>query len=154
MEKIRNEEYSIFYYLGDQLVVYPTVKIVNGFPYNELQAEKLSLPSISIEHASTAEYAGELGAVSYLRRSWIVDVFAATDVQRDELVNIIWRALENSIPIKDYTTGFPPGTTNQSIIDYMQVEDRTWRPVNSFQEFSRLKYWRANLVFYSITQGS
>ena len=163
--KFHNEDLSIFFFLKfldvNGTPLGDIAQIVDGYPYNEIEDNTLTLPTISIEASMTSdEGAGELGA-SWFRRTWAIDVFAQTDVQRDDLADRIFQALDVAVPIKDYSagyrfeTGLSKAGTALRIIEYMNPESRTIRPTYAFNLYAKIKYWRATVTFETVsTQAS
>lgn len=163
--KFHNEDLSVYFFikfldingtpLGD------IARIVDGYPYNEIEEGTLTLPTISIEASMTSdEGVGEMGA-SWFRRTWAIDIFAQTDVQRDDLADRIFQALDVAVPIKDYSDGFrketgkSPAGVDLRIIEYMNVDNRTIRPTYAFNLYAKIKYWRATVTFETVsTQAS
>uniref|UniRef100_A0A6M3LKZ9 Uncharacterized protein n=1 Tax=viral metagenome TaxID=1070528 RepID=A0A6M3LKZ9_9ZZZZ len=163
--KFHNEDLSVYFFikfldingtpLGD------IAQIVDGYPYNEIEEGTLVIPTVSIEASMTSdEGAGEMGA-SWFRRTWAIDIFAQTDVQRDDLADRIFQALDVAIPIKDYSEGYRKETgksragTDLRIIEYMNPEDRSIRPTYAFNLYAKIKYWRATVTFETVsTQAS
>jgi len=168
--KFRNEDFSVYFFIkfididGTPLGKTGQIgiaNIVDGYPYNEIEEGTLIIPTVSIEASMTSdENAGEMGA-SWFRRTWVIDIFAQTDVQRDDLADRIFQALDVSIPIKDYSEGYRKDTgkskSNQPlrIIEYMNPESRTIRPIYAFNLYAKIKYWRATVTFETVsTQAS
>ena len=166
--KFRNEDLSVWFFLKDIVLdsgagvtIGDFVNLVDGYPYNELEDGNLVLPTVAIEAGTTSdEGIGELGA-SWFRRSWSIDIFAQTDVQRDDMADKIFQALDNAIPIKDYSSGYRKDTglsaagTPLRIIEYMNPESRTMRPTYAFNMYAKINYWRTSVSFETIsTQAS
>jgi hypothetical protein len=163
--KFHNEDLSVYFFIKtldiDGTELGDIARIVDGYPYNEIEEGTLVIPTVSIEAGLTSdENAGELGA-SWYRRVWSVDIFAQTDVQRDDLADRIFQALESAIPIKDYSSGFRKDTglsvagTPLRIIEYMNAEGRTMRPSYGFNLYQKVKYWRSTVSFETVsTQAS
>ena len=165
--KFRNEDLSVYFFtkgiaLGDGRIIGDVVaNIVDGYPYNEIEAGTLVIPCLAIEARMTSdENAGELGA-SWFRRSWEITVFGNTDTQRDELADRIFQALDNAVPIRDYSLGYRKDTgkslagTDLRIIEYMTVDNRTIRPTYAFNLYAKIKYWRTTVGFDTVsTQAS
>ena len=153
--KLRNEDLSIYFFIKDVLSG-KVDKILDGYPYTEIESDTLETPSVSIEHRQTSEEGGELGA-TWFRRGWSIDVFANNDGQRDELTNLIFTALDLSIPIKDYSSGFRASDgksllgVDLRIIEWMSPEDRMMRPTYGFDLYAKLKFWRASLTFSTVS---
>jgi len=163
--KFHNEDLSVYFFIKfldiDGTPLGDIANIVDGYPYNEIEEGKLVIPTVSIEASMTSdEGAGEMGA-SWFRRTWAIDIFAQTDVQRDDLADRIFQALDVAVPIKDYSEGYRKDTgksragVDLRIIEYMNVDDRTIRPTYAFNLYAKIKYWRATVTFETVsTQAS
>lgn len=163
--KFHNEDLSIYFFIktldisGTELG--SIARVVDGYPYNEIEEGTLTLPTVAIEAGvASDENAGELGA-SWFRHAWSIDIFARTDVQRDDLADRIFQALGNAIPIKDYSLGYRKDTglsvagTPLRIIEYVNAESRTIRPTYGFNLYQKIKYWRTTVSFETVsTQAS
>jgi hypothetical protein len=155
LNKLRNEDLSIYFFVKDTLST-RVQKLVDGYPYTEIENGTLVVPSASIEHRQTTEEGGELGS-SWFRRNWAVDIFAVNDGQRDELSGMIFDALDVSIPVRDYSSGFRAETgksllgTDLTIIEYISPEDRMIRPTYGFDFYAKLKFWRATVTFTTVS---
>lgn len=152
--KFRQEDFSVYFFIKD-LVGDRVGRIVDSYPYTEIEDSTLTVPCISVEHTKTVDEGGELGA-SWFRRTWTVDVFAVNDAQRDELADEIFQALDNSIPIRDYSSGFREDGKSLAgadlrIIEWAAVEDRTMSPSYAFPALSEKKFWRATITFSTVT---
>jgi hypothetical protein len=166
MARLRNEDLSVYFFVKDIVVGSSTIgslipNIVDSYPYNEIENETLKVPCIAVEHRTTSDVnVGELGA-SWFRRSWEITLFATTDTQRDDLGDVIFRALDKAIPIKDYSSGFRKdngkslANTDLRVIEYANVENRFMRPAYNFGQYQKLKYWRLTVSFDTVsTQAS
>lgn len=163
--KFRNEDFSVYFFIKfldiDGTPLGDIANIVDGYPYNEIEESTLILPTVSIEASMTSdEGVGEMGA-SWFRRTWAVDIFAQTDVQRDDLADRIFQALDVAVPIRDYSDGFrketgkSPAGVDLRIIEYMNPDSRTIRPTHAFNLYAKIKYWRATVTFETVsTQAS
>jgi len=162
--KFHNEDLSVFFFIktldinGTELG--NIARIVDGYPYNEIEDGTLVIPTVSIEAGITSDDAGELGA-SWFRRVWSIDIFAKTDVQRDDLGDRVFQALGLTIPIRDYSGGYRKDTglsvagTPLRIIEYMNADNRTMRPSYGFNLYQKIKYWRTTVSFETVsTQAS
>ena len=154
--KFRNEDLSMYFFLKDMLDGKIT-KIVDGYPYNEIESGSLTVPCASIEHRQTSdEGVGELGA-SWFRRDWIIDVFATSDTQRDEVADIIFQALDSAISIKDFSGGYNKDTGKKisgadlDVLEYVNPEDRMMRPTYGFNLYARIKYWKITITFETVS---
>ncbi len=158
MARVRNEDISIYFFVKDTLGS-KVKKIVDSYPYTEIENDTLEVPSASVELRQTSDEGGELGC-RWTRRSWTVDVFGANDTQRDDLADEIYIALNNSISIKDYSSGFNK-TTGKSllgadlrVIEKVNPQDILIRPTYSFDLHAKIKYWRCSISFSTISTGA
>jgi len=154
ISKFRSEDFSVYFFIKD-LIGSLVKRVVDGYPYTEIESETLEVPSVSVEHTQTMDDGGELGA-SWFRRTWAVDVFAVNDAQRDELGHLVFDALDKSIPIRDYSSGFRAdgkGLAGQDLrlIEYAAVEDRMMRPTYAFTTLSEKKFWRMTVTFVTVS---
>lgn len=152
MGKLRNEDLSIYFFvvssIGSNLK-----KVVDSYPYNEIESNILELPCASVEHVMTSDRQGELGA-NWFVREWSINIFAKTDTQRDELGDAMFRALDNAIPVRDFSVGNWIKDTGKTIlgadlrlIEYINVSDREMTPVYTWAMGARPSYWRVNIAF-------
>lgn len=160
--RFRNEDLSVLFFVKDIVVNNSTLgslitNVIDGYPYNEIEDDTLKIPCIAVEHRVTSDSnTGELGA-SWFRRSWEISIFATSDTQRDEIGDIVFRALDNSIPIKDYSKGYKiengKGLTNADlrVIEYAVVENRYMRPAYAFNQHQKIKYWRMTVSFETVS---
>ena len=162
--KFHNEDLSIYFFIKsidiDGKELGDIARIVDGYPYNEIESETLVLPTVSIEAGITSDDAGEMGA-SWYRRVWSIDVFANSDVQRDDLADRIFQALGLAIPIKDFSEGYNRDTGLKisglplRVIEYVNADDRTMRPAYAFNLYQKIRYWRSTVTFETVsTQAS
>lgn len=152
--KFRQEDYSIYFFIKD-LLSGKVDKIVDSYPYTEIENNSLEIPCASVEHSLTVDDGGELGS-SWFRRTWSIDVFAINDTQRDEISDIVFQALDRSIPIRDYSGGFRSDGKSLAggdlrIIEWAVVEDRSMRPTYAFSSVSEKKFWRITITFNTVT---
>ena len=152
--KFRQEDLSVYFFIKD-LLGSKVRRVVDSYPYTNIEDNTLEVPCVSVEHSVTFDNGGELGS-SWFRRTWSIDVFASTDTQRDELSDIIFQALDNSIPIRDYSSGFKEdgkglAGVDLRIIEWAGVEDRSMRPTYAFPSLSNKKFWRTTITFSTVT---
>lgn len=151
--KFRQEDFSVYFFIKD--LVGSKAKIVDSYPYTEIENNTLEIPCVSVEHSLTIDEGGELGS-SWFRRTWSIDIFAGNDAQRDELSDLIFQALDNSIPIKDYSGGFRSDGKSLAggdlkIIEWANTENRSMRPTYAFPMLSDKKFWRTTITFSTVT---
>ena len=152
--KFRQEDLSVYFFIKE-LLSGKVSNIKDSYPYTELESSTLVVPCVSVEHSHTVDTGGELGG-SWFRRTWAVDVFALNDTQRDEIADLIFMALDMSIPIKNFSSGFRAdgkslAGADLNVIEYAVVEDRSMRPTYSFNSLADKKFWRMNMTFSTIT---
>jgi len=145
----------MFFFIKGLIGSYVT-RIVDGYPYTEIESGTLVVPSASIEHRQTSEEGGELGACWY-RRSWVVDIFAVNDTQRDELGSLVFNGLNLAVPIKDFSSGFNKDTgksilgADLRVIEWVSPEDRVLRPAYGFDLYAKVKYWRVSVTYSTVS---
>jgi hypothetical protein len=152
VRKLRNEDYSIFKFVQSTASgLSNTITVVDAFPYNEFESQTLDVPIVALNHAGSEEEALELGSEAY-RRNWEIEIFGATDTQRDEIADAIFQDLGNSIPVKDFSGGTEGDA--QPVIEYIIAEDRRMTPVEVFDENARIKYWRMTVSFETVSTSA
>lgn len=138
----RLQDLSIYYYIKSLLSSTPFIKVVDGFP-----VENLEIPSVSIEADTIDVKPWELGNRNGLFiRVWFIDVFAVNKSQRDEISYTILHALENTIPVYDYNEGFPPAN-NPSQLGCMNVEDIKLEIIRINPDLVTKLYYRSSISF-------
>lgn len=152
--KFRQEDFSIFFFIKD-LLGNKVQRVVDSYPYTEIENNTLDIPCASVEHVQTVDRGGELGS-SWFRRTWAIDIFADNDVKRDELSDTVFQALDNAVPIRDYSGGFRQdgkslAGTDLTIIEWTMPENRRLRPVYAFSSLSDKKFWRTTITFDTVT---
>ena len=152
--KFRQEDLSVYFFIKD-LLGSKVRRVVDSYPYTEIENNELEVPCASVEHSLTVDEGGELGS-SWFRRTWTIDIFANNDTMRDELSDIIFQALDNSIPIRDYSNGFREDGKSLAgadlrIIEWAGVKNRSMRPTYAFPSLSDKKFWRTTITFSTVT---
>jgi hypothetical protein len=152
--KFRQEDLSIYFFIKD-LFGSKVKRVVDSYPYTEIENNELKVPCVSVEHSLTVDEGGELGS-SWFRRTWAVDIFADNDTQRDELSDMLFKALDNAVPIRDYSNGFRPDGKSLAgadlrVIEWANVERRVMRPTYAFPALSEKKFWRTTITFNTVT---
>ena len=134
----RLEDLSIYYWLVDKFSSTPFVKIVDGFP-----VEDLTIPSISIEQDELENYPLQLGdRKGGSIRTWYIDVFAKNKSQRDEFAYKVYNDLKDGITIYDYNTGF----SNPSSIGHLDIQYKKIQIIRIDPELISPLYYRAQLT--------
>ena len=151
--KFRNEDLSMYCWLRE-LLKGKVKRVMDAYPYTDLEEQKLEVPSASIEHRLTEEFQSELGS-SWFRRMWAIDIFATNDKQRDELADIVFQALNDAIPIKDFSGGYYILSdcckknaigADLEIIESVIPEQRTMQPSYAWGE-PTMKYWHMVITY-------
>lgn len=138
----RNQDLSVYYFVKGILADTPFIKVVDGFP-----VENLEIPSVSIEADTIEVRPWELGnRHGILFRTWFIDVFAINKSQRDEIAYKILNALQTTIPVYDYNEGFPPEVT-PSQIGCMEIEDIRMDIIKINPAFVSKLYYRSTVSF-------
>jgi hypothetical protein len=142
MDLERKKDLSIYYWISGLFTSYPSVKVVDGFP-----EEDLELPVIAVETDRIDSYPFELGnSIRNRTRFWYIDTYAITKSQRDEISYIILNACdEGKIPVYDYDIGFPPTVVPQ--IGALNIEDYSMEIVRVIPELTEKMYYRSVVRF-------
>lgn len=138
MQLNRLTDLSIYYWLVDTV---PTgINVEDGFPVG-----KLELPTVSITSLDIRAKPFELGGCDLDDMFWRVDCFAVNKAQRDELAYLIYKELEQGIPVYDYDLGFaaPPQ------IGTLVVDKRVLKPIHVFEDLVEKLYWRTGITFFT-----
>jgi hypothetical protein len=148
MQINRKIDLSVYYYL--QSILPSVVTVLDGFPTGPSGklSTNLTLPTVAVERQPISVRPFELGGKGLEHYFYVVDVYAQTKAQRDELAYIIQNKLnEENIPIYDYDAGFPPVVAPQlgSLVMEGDIENRN---VYVFPDVSPEKlYWRSVIDF-------
>lgn len=131
----RKEDLAIYYWLVSNFTSVPGIKIVDGFP-----AEDLTLPTISVDWDQTENHDFQLGDRSGSRlRTWYIDVFAKNKSTRDEFAYKIYNDLANGITVYDIVDGVP--TLDK--IGHLDILQRRIQVVRIDPELVSTMYYRA-----------
>lgn len=134
----RKEDLSIYYWLVNKFQSTPFVKIVDGFP-----VEDLTIPSISIEQDEIEYYPLQMGdRKGGSVRTWYIDIFAKNKSQRDEFAYKVYNDLKDGITVYNYDLGFD--TT--SAIGHLDIEYRKIQIVRIDPELISPLYYRATIT--------
>ena len=134
----RKEDLAIYYWLVTKFSSTPFVKIVDGFP-----DEDLAIPSISVEQDELENKPFQLGdRKGSSVRTWYIDVFAKNKSQRDEFAYKIYNDLMDGIPDYDIVNGSP--TANR--IGHLDIEYRKIQIVRVDPELVTTLYYRATVT--------
>ena len=138
MQLNRKWDLSIYYWLID--TVPSGINVEDGFPTG-----KLDLPTVSIVTLDTRATPFELGGCDLDNMFWRIDTFAANKAQRDELAYLIYKELEQGIPVYDYDLGFvaPPQ------IGTLVVSKRVMKNIHVFADLVEKLYWRNGITFFT-----
>lgn len=142
MQLNRKQDLSIYYWLVDEV---PTgINVEDGFPVG-----KLELPTVSITSLDIRAKPFELGGCDLDDMFWRIDTFAVNKAQRDELAYLIYKELEQGIPVYDYDLGFaaPPQ------IGTLVVDKRVLKPIHVFEELVEKLYWRTGITFFTVYEA-
>lgn len=142
MELERKENLSVYYFIKDKFAGYPAITILDAFPEADFV-----YPAIVVEWSTATASNFELGSrVSQHHRSFVIDVFALTQTQRDEITFKLYEYLDDTIPVYDYDEGFPP-SVNPSQISCLDVEEKLARVIRIYPELVEQMYYRATIDF-------
>jgi len=142
----RIQDLSMFYYVKDVFLGYPSITIKDGFPLGE----DLVLPSISVESDQIYIRPRELGnRIGKRLRLWIVDIYGDTKAQRDTMLSTLLDSLETvPITVYDYNEGFPPVVSPSQLGSLIiGTGSITATPTRVFPELIEKLYWRVTVRF-------
>ena len=146
MNLLRKHDISIFYWLKNLFLAYPSVAIADGYP-----TATLTLPTVSVEALDLRSRPFELGdRRGNPIRPWAIDVFADNKAQRDEFSYFILDALESGIPVYEYDSGFSPTVVPQ--IGALQITEDgiLLKVVRVFPGTEEKLYWRMSILFNTV----
>jgi hypothetical protein len=156
--KFRNEDLSIYFYIKG-ILNGKVSRILDSYPYNDIENESLIIPCVSIELNYVSDGSGELGA-SWFKKNWSIDVFGLTDTQRDDISELVYNGLDLAIPIRDYSNGYNKDTgksplgADLRIIEYVSPQDRIMKQAYNFNTYQKKKYWRSSISFITYSTGA
>jgi hypothetical protein len=133
----RKEDLAIYYWLVNIFSATPGIKIVDGFP-----GQDLTIPTISVDWDQTEIHDIQLGDRSGSRlRTWYIDVFANNKSTRDEFAYKIHNELRNGITVYDIVNGVPTTTS----IGHLNILQRRIKVVRVDPELVSTMYYRASI---------
>jgi hypothetical protein len=134
----RKEDLSVYYFLKDLFTTMPFITVLDAFPDSEF-----TFPSVSVEAVKATAVNFELGSkVKQHYRTYVIDIFALTKTQRDEIGYLIYNALDNTIPVYDYDEGFPPSVT-PTLTSALDVTDKELENIRINPALTEQMYYRA-----------
>lgn len=138
----RKEDLSIYYFLKELFSSNDFITVLDAFP-----EEKFVFPSISVEAIKATAVNFELGSkVKQHYRNYVIDIFALTKTQRDEIGYKIYNALDDTILVYDYDEGFPP-SVSPTQISGLEVTDKELENIRINPELTEQMYYRAMISF-------
>lgn len=138
----RKEDLSIVYWLKDLFKNEALITVLDGFP-----EEEFILPSVTVDAVKITATNFELGSrIRQHYRLYVIDIFALTKTQRDEITYKIYNELDNAIPVYDYDEGFPP-SVNPTQISYLDVTSKDAENIFVSPELTEKLYYRATITF-------
>jgi len=142
MEIERKENLSVYYFIKDKFSDSPFITILDAFP-----EEEFTYPAISVEWADAKAINFELGSKTKLHfRGFVIDIFALTKTQRDEITFRLYNYLDDTIPVYDYDEGFPP-SVSPSQMSCLDIEEKNARVIPIYSELVEKMYYRATIEF-------
>jgi hypothetical protein len=134
----RKEDLAIYYWLVDKFATTPFVKIVDGFP-----GEDLTIPTISVEQDELENKPFQLGdRKGSSVRTWYIDVFAKNKSQRDEFAYKVYNDLMDGITVYDIVNG----NLTSDEIGHLDIEYRKIQIVRIDPELVTMLYYRATIT--------
>jgi hypothetical protein len=119
MQKLRLADSSLIFHLQEVMEnagwANGAYEVIDAYPTN---LDRITIfPAISVQSNVGDSLPVQVGTKSTLSVTWLIDIFAQGDGQRDDIVYFIWDDLqENQIVLYDFNTGFPP-----SVGDYTGI---------------------------------
>lgn len=125
MERLRKKTYSVYFFIKDMLHrngfntirdedqanlyrdEFPAfVRVTYGF--DDVGLNDTDLPTIVIEHDYGLNNGLQIGGGWWDRQGYVVDIFASSNVERDDLACILFEAFnDRSTNLLDYDIGWP-----------------------------------------------
>lgn len=137
----RLEDLSVIYHVKNVLSIYPSINVVDGYPFTDLK-----IPVVSVDEGRLMLEDYELGNSQGRRnRRWYIDVFAKTKSQRDEVGYELLNSFKRGITVYDYNTGFPPDYSPASI-EHLDVVARELIPIPIDPELVDTLYYRSTVA--------
>jgi hypothetical protein len=148
MHILKKQDVSIYYWLTELFNDAPFIKVVDGFP-----TEDLSLPTIALENEFIEARVFELGNRQRIHpRIFFIDIFAADKSQRDEYAYRIVDALEENIPVYDYDEGFPNDVAPAKI-GTLEVDEITIKIIKVIPGLTEKLFYRSVVQFSAVYQS-
>lgn len=148
MQLNRKVDLSVYYFLDDLLP--DLVTVYDGYPVGEdgRPSGDLIVPSVASVRQPIVLRPFELAGLSLAWYYYIIDVYASTKAQRDDIAYLIQTNLDSDyVPIYDYDEGFPPLVSPSRLGTLVLTGDITSEVVYVFSELTPKKYWRALVDF-------
>lgn len=121
-------------------------RVISGFPNKEFLTEENVWPTISVEVDSLFGTNVELGSNQWPAVGIVIDIFAKTSGQLDDLSMELWEELnENSYTLYNFNSSFPSVVGDYSGIPSLgsfSVNDFTYNnlPPESFNSIDGMRY--------------
>jgi hypothetical protein len=143
MQLNRKQDLSIYYWLID--TVPSGITVEDGFPTG-----KLDLPTVSIVSLDTKATPFELGGCDLDEMFWRIDCFAVNKAQRDELAYLIYKELEQGIPVYDYDLGFvTPPQIGTLVVSKRNLKQINLKQIHVFENLVEKLYWRSGITYFT-----
>lgn len=115
MTKARNADISLVYHLRELIEdsgwSANAYEVLDAYPVNLDTITKF--PSIAVQMSVGNSFPFQIGSPSALSITWLIDIFAKGDGQRDDVTYLIWENLrDNQITLYDFNSGFPASVGN------------------------------------------
>lgn len=143
MQLYRLFDLSINYWIQGIVPTTMTIHVKDGFPTGTLE-----LPTVSITSLDVRGKPFELGGCELDNQFWRIDIFAQNKAQRDALAYIIYKELEDNIPVYNYDVGFPPSVSPPQIGNLI-ISKRTMKEIHVFEDLVEKMYYRTGIMFFS-----
>jgi len=143
----RKVDLSFVYWLRDLLD--PSVKVVDSYPTDDsgVPLVEMTLPTVSVEQSIFLE-PFQLGGDLQTKFNIVIDVYAKTKTQRDDIVYSITGHLAGyNVPVYDYDAGFPPDVNPTQIGAFVPIGDISVIHSRLIAEDNKVLHWRSIIDF-------
>lgn len=141
------QDLAVTQFLKELFSSAPSVDILDSYPDVPLE-----IPCIVVDLDNIDTYTREMGTRELGRiRTWYIDIYATSKIQRDEMSYMILDALENKINVYDYDQGFPPTVIPK--IGVLDPDDIQLKVLKVLPDLTERMYYRAVIIFTAIYEN-
>lgn len=115
MTKARNADLSLVYHIREVMEdngwLNGDYEVIDAYPDNLDKITKFPVVSVQMNVGVSLPF--QIGSTNALSITWLIDVFAKSDGQRDDITYFIWNDLQDGqIVLYNFNTGFPASVGN------------------------------------------